>query len=97
LEGVCLLGLAETAQAVTECSAVPQSAFSDETTGRYHMFLDSGAWAYIDPNDPGYRSTVALFTAALLSEKRVVVRYAADGVSCTTGPQPAIGLWLFRQ
>jgi hypothetical protein len=91
-----LLGVTNSAFAMTECWSQPERAFSEHSSGRFFMFFASGGWGYVDISDPGYKTTVAMFTAALMADKQVVYRYTSDGVSCTSGPNPIAGLWMIR-
>src|SRR5689334_2381992 len=83
------------ASAYTECTVVPSAVFAGDEGTFYIVYADGGS-GVIASSDPDFKQTVALVTAAMLADKQLDVRYAADGASCTSGQQYVIGVRLYR-
>lgn len=80
--------------AYTQCSTrVHHIWVGDE--GYVWIHLESGGAAVIGPADPDREATLSVATTALVAGRQVVVRYAADGVSCTEVRSDFSGIYLY--
>ena len=63
--------------------------------GYIWLHLTNGGSAVIANNDPNREAVIALATSALLASHQIIVRYAADGVDCTSaGRTDFVGMYL---
>ena len=91
-----VLGLAfphQSAGAYTECSVQISRVFSGDD-GMIWMFYAQGGAAYLAANDPDKEATLTLAMTALVASRPVVVRYQANGVTCTETRSDLIGFFL---
>ena len=82
-----------TANAYTECTVTPQKIFVGDTI--LWVNYSEGGVSTLPQSDPDFKPTLAVFMTAITTMKTVIVRYAADGVSCTSN-QELSGVWLSR-
>ena len=95
LGGFVLLGASTIASAFTECTVTPISLFAGDG-GAFYIVYSNGGSGVVGSTDPNLKQIVALATGALLADKDLGVRYAADGVSCDAGFQTLIGVRLYK-
>jgi len=84
------------AAAYTECTVTPTAVLAGDE-GSFYISYSNGGSGAIASADPDFKQTVMLVTAAILSEKDIDVRYAGNGVSCTSAGQLLVGVRLWRQ
>lgn len=82
------------AGAVTECPVMPNSLYAGDDGALWVTFSNGGS-AYMYATDPDFKQTFALIQSPILADKYLTVRYAADGLSCTS-TQLIAGMWLLR-
>jgi hypothetical protein len=83
-----------TADAATECAVTPLRFFVGEGS-LWVVWVEGGA-GVIFQSDPDFKTTLAAIMLAISTQKSVIVRYAADGVPCTSPQQEIAGLWVLR-
>ena len=89
-----LLPLSERAEAYTQCQSGVEKIWAGDG-GYIWIHLTNGGSTYLAPNDPNREAVIALSMTALTGSRQVVVRYAADGVSCaSTGRSDFLGMYL---
>ena len=89
-----LLPLSESAEAYTQCQSNVEKIWAGDG-GYIWIHLTNGGSTYLAPNDPNREAVIALSMTALTGSRQVIVRYAADGVSCTsTGRSDFLGMYL---
>lgn len=94
----CLLvlsGITTAASGYTECNVTPTSVFAGDE-GTFYISYSNGGSSLVGTADPDFKQTVAMVMGAILGDKQIDVRYAADGVSCTATMQPLVGVRLYR-
>lgn len=86
--------LSQPALAVTQCDLSVQYVFSGDDGYVWVMFTNGGS-GYLAPADSDKQATMALATTALVSSRPVTIRYAADGVACTSSSRSGlVGFYL---
>jgi len=83
------------AEAYSECAVTLTSVFAGDE-GAFYVGYSNGGSSVILVTDPDFNQTVALITTAMVADKQVEVRYAADGVSCTATYQPIVGIHFYK-
>jgi hypothetical protein len=81
------------AQAYTECNVRILRIYVGDGT----VWLDytNGGSGYLASTDPDRDGTLAAATTALVAQREMIVRYAADGVACTaSGRADLVGVYL---
>ena len=82
------------ALAYTQCQSKIQMIWAGDG-GYLWLHLTNGGSTMIVPNDPNREAVLSLATSALLASRQVIVRYAADGVDCTsTNRADFVGMYL---
>jgi streptogramin lyase len=82
------------ALAVTECPVNVQSVFTGDDGSVWIIYTNSGS-GVITKTDPDFDTTTSFAMSALLASRPITVRYAADGVPCTSaGRHDLVGLYL---
>ena len=82
------------ALAYTQCQSNVQKIWAGDG-GYIWLHLTNGGSAVIANNDPNREAVIALATSALLASHQMIVRYAADGVDCTSaGRTDFVGMYL---
>lgn len=79
-----------TVHAYVECSVTPTTVHAGDD-GNFYIFLSNGGLGVINQSDPDFKPTITLATAALLTNRGMVLRYA-DGTSCSASMAPILGL-----
>ena len=92
---VTLLPLAD-ASAYTECSVTPSSAFAGDGGTFYITYTNGGSSQIGLENLNLQKQVITIALSAILAEKDIDVRYAADGVDCTATLQSISGIRLRR-
>ena len=94
---LCVSALLTTqpAHAYTECAVTPVSVFAGDD-GSFYITYSNGGSSVIGSSDPDFQQTIALVTTAIVADKQIEVRYAANGVSCTATLQALAGLRLYK-
>ncbi|WP_155006248.1 hypothetical protein [Sphingomonas hengshuiensis] len=87
------LNLSAPALAVTECPGRVVSVYSGEP-GNFFIFLDSGSGGFVPPGANYIQASVAIALSALSTGREVLIRFAADGVSCNALRNDMIGIWM---
>jgi hypothetical protein len=89
-----LLPLSESAKAYTQCQSNVEKIWAGDG-GYIWIHFTSGGSTYLAPNDPNREAVIALSMTALTGSRQVIVRFAADGVSCaSTGRSDFVGMYL---
>ena len=94
--GLSLAMLCSSSQALayTQCQSKIQMIWAGDG-GYLWLHLTNGGSAMIVPNDPSREAVLSLATSALLASRQVIVRYATDGVDCTsTNRADFVGMYL---
>lgn len=87
------VAMSSPALAYTQCSTkIRRIWVGDE--GHVWLHLATGGAAVIRPADPDREATLSVATTALIADRPVVIRYAADGVSCTEVRFDFSGMYL---
>jgi len=82
------------ALAYTQCQSKVQMIWAGDG-GYLWLHLTNGGSTMIVPNDPNREAVLSLATSALLASRQVIVRYAADGVDCSsTNRSDFVGMYL---
>jgi len=72
--------LTSVAHGYVSCVLTPTEVFTADG-GNLYVFFSNGGLGYIRADNAGYKTTVALATAAIVAQKNVTVRYP-DGTAC---------------
>jgi len=81
------------AQAVTQCQVKMLRVWAD-TNGTVWLDFDNNTGVGISAGTPGRDQMMALGVAALTTGRSVIVRYAADNVTCSANRNDFLGLYL---
>ena len=80
--------------AYTQCQSNIQKIWAGDG-GYIWLHLTNGGSTMIAPNDPNREAVISLATSAFLTSHQIIVRYAADGVDCTsTNRADFVGMYL---
>ena len=91
---LALLPFSEPAKAYTQCQSNVEKIWAGDG-GYIWIHLTNGGSTYLAPNDPNREAVMALSMTSLTGSRQVIVRYAADGVSCaSTGRSDFVGMYL---
>jgi hypothetical protein len=83
-----------TASAYTECSVTLEKMFSGDDGSVWFHFTNGGS-AYVLQTDPDTAVMTSFGITGLISSRPMVIRYNANGVSCTSfGRSDVVGLYL---
>jgi hypothetical protein len=82
-----------TANAYTECALTPSRFFVGDSI--LWVNYQEGGVGTIAQSSPDFKPVLAVIIAAITTQKSILVRYVADGVSCTS-QQDIKGVWLSR-
>lgn len=83
------------AHAVTQCEVYIYNIWAGDGGNIYFSYTNGGS-TFLIPSNPDREAVLALVTTALVASRRVVVRYAADNVDCTSQNRgDFMGLYLF--
>jgi hypothetical protein len=89
-----LAGITSPAYAISECDTHILSVWAGD--GLVYLLFTNGGSAYLALSDPNRESVLSLATTALVTDRRVVVRFAADNVNCTVpGRSDFLGMYLY--
>lgn len=98
---IILALLAPAAFSATECAVIPGSLFvgGDPPVGSgtnyFYISYGEGGAGVVYQSNFNYKSLLAIVVTAKASQRKIIVRYQADGVSCTAeNPSPILGMWL---
>jgi hypothetical protein len=80
--------------AYVACTVTPVSVFATEE-GNFYIFFSNGGIGLINEADKDFKQSVALATAALMTDRNLNVRYP-DGTTCTAQYGSIIGLGMDR-
>lgn len=94
LVGPSAVCLSEPAYAYTECPALVEKIWAGDG-GSIWVHLIGGGAAMLSANDPNKESVVAMAMTALVSSRRVVIRYSANNADCSAfGRSDFVGMYL---
>lgn len=89
-----LLSFSVSATAYTQCQSNVEKIWVGDG-GYIWIHLTTGGSTYLAPNDPNREAVIALAMTALTGSRQVIIRYAADGVSCaSTERSDFVGMYL---
>lgn len=81
------LAIPATASAFTECQGTVSRIFAGDG-GAVYVFLKVGAGegpaGVLVPSDPNREAILSMAMTAQISQRQVIMRFSADGASCTT-------------
>jgi hypothetical protein len=90
---IASLAYSTPASAVTECPVQISSMYTGD--GLLFLIFNNGGSAYIYNTNASYVTIASLAISAFLVPRSITIRYAADGVSCTsTNRTDVSGIWL---
>lgn len=91
---IALAMFSTAARATTECTGKVTRIWTGDDGGMW-VNMDSGVVWYIIQGDPDMKNILALSTTAMVTDRSVTVRFAADGVGCTSGARGDVqGIYL---
>lgn len=80
--------------AYTQCQSAVERIWAGDG-GYVWIHLTNGGAPVIAPNDPNREAVLSMAITALTASRQIIVRYAADGVNCSTfGRQDFVGMYL---
>ena len=91
-----LISISNFAQASTECTTYVNNNWSG-AGGEILILFEAAPPVYVEAG-PSQKNALATVLTALTSEKKVSIRYAADGVPCVQGSSrnDFAGIWINR-
>ncbi|WP_334186021.1 hypothetical protein [Novosphingobium sp.] len=91
---VCAALAVAPAHAYTQCEGTMDRIWAGDG-GHLWLHLKEGGAAIVKPDDPNKETVVAMSMTALVSSRRVIIRYQADNADCLVyGRWDFIGMYL---
>ncbi|MDT9000339.1 hypothetical protein RQP53_13780 [Paucibacter sp. APW11] len=93
----CALMAGMPAHAYTECTGTISAVWTGDGGGVQVVMTGGMSWN-IAPNDPNLKNILAMASLAMLTGKQVVVRFQANGVSCSNQPtrSDVAGMYVYN-
>jgi hypothetical protein len=84
-------------QAYTECPATTIDRIHVGDAGGVYIYLTGAGSVSIPPSNLNQQNALATALSAFAMNKRIIIRYAADGVSCSANLVDDFrGMWLLK-
>lgn len=81
------------ARAFTECQSPLQKMFAGDG-GAIYLYFPNGGAAIIAVTDPNKQAATAIAMTAIAGGRDVIIRYTANGVSCSSVRSDFEGIWM---
>jgi hypothetical protein len=93
---ILLAGSSLVAHASTECQLTPVRFYVGE--GHLWVVFDGGSVGLVQMASPDFKSLLSVVTAAVLTQRSIVARFAEDNMNCAGWPSAnsLVGVWLSR-
>ena len=93
---VLLSVISVNAYSITECQVNIDRMYVGDG-GSLYIFFEGGGSAAIPQSDVNQKNALSVALSAFMANKKIIVRYNSDGISCTTDLVSDFrGLWILK-